>query len=321
MWSAPGNIFFSGEHAVVYGRPAIVASVGLRTRVEIKPKEDKLVVINSREFGTAKAELDGSKKDGEAALIPVLELVLDLIKDTKNGLEIHIESDIPVESGMSSSTAVSSAILGALNEFLGLGIKKEDYFDILHAFQVKVHGGKASGSEIFSSVFGGFNYLEKKNINGKERLTAVQLGDLPISVVIGDTKIKAPTKLTVGYHVPSMMDRYPSLVEYIFDSIADVTEKARKAIERKDIEKLGSLMDENQSLLDELGLSHPKLDDCIRTARRAGALGAKLSGGGWGGIMFAITYPDRLDAVADAIAKTGAKVIKTSIGVEGLRKE
>ncbi len=319
MWTAPGNIFFSGEHAVVYGRPAIVASVDLRTRVNVKQRDDNLIIVNSKDLGMAEMMINGENKQGEETLLPVLNLMDSLVtrSGARSGFEINIESDIPVASGMSSSTAVSSAILGALNEFLNLGIERSGYFDILHRFQTEVHGGKASGSEIYSSVFGGFNYLENKNGN----LVAENLGDFPISVVIADTRVKAPTKLTVGYHVPSLMDRYPEMVENAFDEIKGITIKIKKAIKDKNVEKLGALMDQNQGILEDLYLSHPKLDDCINEARKAGALGAKLSGGGWGGIMFALVREEDINDVASALEKTGARVIKTRIGVKGLRKE
>ncbi len=317
--SSPGNIFFAGEHAVVYGKPAIVASVERRTRVRVVPREDDMVIVNSRELGIAEMRVNGEGKRGPKELEVILDFIDSLITKSlmARGFEVYIESEIPIESGMSSSTAVFSAILEALNNYLELGIPREDYFSIIHPFQEIVHGGKASGSEIFSSVFGGFHWLEKR----EGKLVGEKIRELEIPVVIGNTMVRAPTKLTVGYHVPSLMDRYPELVNRAWEDIEAITREMRRAIEKEDLERLGGLMNENHRILRDLKLSHPKLEDCIEEALKAGALGAKLSGGGWGGIMFAICYPEDQEKIAEAVQKTRAEVIKTRIGGEGLRKE
>ncbi len=314
MASAPGNVFFSGEHAVVYGRPAIVASIEKRTYVEICPRDDDRVIVNSREFGIADMRVNGENKSGPKELEVILDFIDSLVtKSTREkGFEVKIWSEIPAESGMSSSTAVLSALLDALNDFLGLGISRDNYFQVIFPFQERIHGGKASGSEIYSSVFGGFHWLDRSNG------VVEKIAEFEIPVVIGDTLVRSPTKLTVGYHVPSLIDRYPEMVEDAWNQIAEITRKMRKALESRDLAKIGDLMNQNQEVLSSLGLSHPKLDDLISEALKAGAVGAKLSGSGWGGIMFAVCYPEDQKKVADAMKKTRARILVTSLGGPGL---
>ena len=320
--SAPGNIFFFGEFAVIYNKPCIIASVDRRTTVTANPRTDNKIIIESAAFGTATATLTDRLTGYETKapeLYPLLDFISDLVRKLKitQGLTLKITSDIPVNSGMSSSTAVFCSILKALSEISSKNIENKDYFDWIYPHQVKIHGGKASGSEIISSSVGGFNTVKKK----QDKITFDSLGKHNLSVVIADTKVSAPTAQTVGYHLPSMEARYPTMVKNIFNSIEKLTLDAKTAIQNNDLEELGQLMNENQAHLSKLGMSHPKLDDCISSSLAAGALGAKLSGGGWGGIMVALCHPKDQAQVMKALEETGADVIRTKIGTEGAKLE
>jgi len=115
------------------------------------------------------------------------------------------------------------------------------------------------------------------------------------------------------------MDKNLQLVKKSFDEIEAICNKGLLAINNKDITSLGELMNENQEVLYSLNLSHPKIDLACRKALEAGASGAKLSGKGQGGIMFALTNDKNQPRVAEAIKRAGLKIIETEIGVEGVR--
>jgi mevalonate kinase len=324
--SAPGNLFFFGEHAVVYGRPGIVTAVGRRTTVTARQRNDAFVHVNSDAFGKAVAKVKGGhlvQRGAPVELGILLELCERIVQRAKvgKGFEVHIKSDLPVKSGMSSSTAVLSAMLAAVTEVNGIHVDKRDYFDYLFPLQEMIHGGKASGSEIVSSALGGFNVVQKKE--KKRKISFRHLKELPLKVVIANTRVPSPTALTVGYHVPSLIERDAEFVWDSFDEIARIAREGEKAVNREDSERIGELMNQNQEVLRNLGLSHPKLEDCIEAALRAGALGAKLSGSGWGGVCFALTRraEEQQDAVAKAMTKTKAEIIKTEIGVKGVSVE
>ncbi|MCK5233577.1 MAG: mevalonate kinase [Candidatus Aenigmarchaeota archaeon] len=320
--SAPGNLFLFGEHAAVYGRPAICAAVGKRTEVLVSENNKVSVVIFSDAFG--KAEIPFAPDEKIRAEKKELENVALFVRHIRKkfgitkGFDLKIASEVPVNSGMSSSTAVFCSILGALSAFAGKSLDKKEYFDIIFPYQAKVHGGKASGSEIVSSTFGGFSYIKKLKDGIPPKIETKNIEGHKFYVVIANTKVDAPTSLTVGYHVPSLIKRDSKFVYGVFDKIAEVAEEAIPALKGKNVEALGELMNENQKLLSSLGLSHPKLDDCIKEALSAGALGAKLSGGGWGGIMFALCREKDVSAVKKAIASTGAETIETEIGACGI---
>lgn len=322
--SAPGNLYILGEPGVVYGYPSINASLERRTHTIAKRRKDKKIIVKSEAYGEALAQIQNgllNRHLKREELDPILELLDILIRKFKieGGFELKIRSEIPVESGMSSSSAVLCSVLRAVTKLFGKVIDREEYFDHLYPLQVRIHGGTASGSEIISSSIGGFNKIQKIEENENVRINWRYLGKPRLSIVIGNTMVKAPTYISIGRHLPSFKKRYPDLAKRCFGVIGRLVDLGEKAIQEGNVEELGRLMSKNQEFLSMLMLSHPKLDDCIQEALKAGALGAKLSGSGWGGIMFALVEEGDQEKVAQAIKITGAEIMITEVGVEGVR--
>jgi len=128
----------------------------------------------------------------------------------------------------------------------------------------------------------------------------------PFTIVIGDTGISAPTKESVG-DVRKLWEADKVRWESAFDKTAELSLTARRAIETGKWEALGELMNQNHALLQEMTVSSPELDQLVSAARTAGAMGAKLSGGGRGGNMIALVKPERAEEVASALISAGAK--------------
>ncbi|MCB0252000.1 MAG: mevalonate kinase, partial [Anaerolineae bacterium] len=127
--------------------------------------------------------------------------------------------------------------------------------------------------------------------------------------------VASPTKETVG-DVRKAWQQQPAQFEAIFNEIGAIAEQARRVIEQTGrLDQLGQLFDENQRLLAALGVSSPLLAKLIRAARQAGALGAKLSGGGRGGNIIALVEDTAAEEVRSALIQAGAKqVIVTQVG-------
>ena len=124
--------------------------------------------------------------------------------------------------------------------------------------------------------------------------------------MIGDTGISAPTRESVG-DVRKLWEADKAKWESAFDKVGSIVKEARAAIERGMTKELGKIMNENHTLLQEMTVSSPELDQLVSAARNAGALGAKLSGGGRGGNMIALIEDNRAQSIADALISAGAK--------------
>ncbi len=311
--SASGNIFLFGEHAVVYGKNAITAAIGLKTYCEIRKREDSLVNISSEGYGNFKLRIAELKNIWEYK--ERMDLIKDLVSTyyqkfkIEEGIDIKITSDIPKDSGgMSSSTAVLCSVLEALNKVFPK-IDKKDYYNFLIPFQRKIHGGTASGVELFSSTFGGYNLVKTAPISYKN------LGNLELPILIINTGIEAKTSETVPY-VRRGWEQDKESYKEIFEQIELLVEEGEKAIKNKDLVKLGNLMTENHNLLaKELGVSHPKLNKIVKIALENRAYGAKLSGGGKGGVAIVLYPEEKENQITKKLEKLNCKVYKTEIGV------
>jgi mevalonate kinase len=298
--SAPGKIILFGEHAVVYGRPAIAVPVRhVRAVAQVESVEDQpagMIWIESRLIGLS------TWIDSLAAEDPVrriVELSLDEVgASTSPALKITIHSTIPVAGGLGSGAAVSVAVARALSQHLGKPLP-DDRVSAL-AFEVeKIHHGHPSGID--------------NTVISFDRAVCYRLGQppepfsvaKPLSFLVGDTGLRSSTASVVG-GVRIRWERDRQTYEAIFDSIGLTVDRAREAIVQGDLQRLGPLMDHNQELLEAMGVSGPELQRLVWAARRAGARGAKLSGAGAGGNMIALVEDASADAVAAALREAGA---------------
>jgi len=309
--SAPGKIILFGEHAVVYGQPAIavpVTQVQARAAIFAQPAWSPGVVQIQAPQIDLEASLDELPSEHPLAyLIRRLVETLHLIQ--LPSCTIRISSTIPVASGLGSGAAVSVAVLRALSAFLGNPLSDPQVNDL--AFEVeKLHHGTPSGVD--NTVI---TYQQPVYYVRGSPIESLSVR-LAFMIVIADTGISSPTSLAVG-DVRKNYEQNPPLYSAIFADIGRLVESARGAIERGDLQALGRLMDENHAQLSRLGVSSPELDALVTIARDAGAMGAKLSGGGRGGNMIALIPADKAGGIVDTLERGGAvRTILTQ--VEGM---
>jgi mevalonate kinase len=305
--SAPGKVILFGEHAVVYGRPAIavpVMQVQATASIEPSPPGSGLTIVAS----DMKESIALSSAAVDEPLAAAARLTLDHLAAPIPDVAITIRSTIPIASGLGSGAAVSAALVRALASFSGSPLSVEEVSALVFEVE-KIHHGTPSGIDNTVIAHEQPVYFAPKHSSKKVRLTV----GAPFTLLIADTGKSSPTKRVVG-RVRQAWQRQKARYEVLFDQIGDIVDEARRAMEAGDIRELGSLMDENHDLLIELGVSSSKLDELVDAAHFAGALGAKLSGAGQGGNMIALVEEGFADEVMEELKEAGAtRVICTRV--------
>lgn len=307
---APGKIILFGEHAVVYGQPAIAIPV---TRVSAKAQvfpnfESDQRGIHIQAFDI---NLDADLEDlpTENPLATAVRLTLDELKPKRiPPLTLQLSSTIPIAAGMGSSAATSVAIIRALSAFLGKPLPPDVVSTLAYEVE-KIHHGNPSG--IDNNVIA---YQQPVYFRREHPIEFLKI-ERPTHWVIADTGETAPTRETVNA-VQKLLTSDPVGYGEIIQEIGGIVQTARLSLISGDLPKLGQLLDKNQHLLEALDVSSPKLETLINAARKSGAFGAKLSGGGRGGNMIALVSEDQLASVERTLIEAGAeKIITTMLAV------
>ncbi len=297
---APGKVILMGEHAVVYGQPALavpVFGVWARARVWATDEPGGHVVVEAPDIALPPTRVEDLEQ-GHPLRVAV-EQVVAHASPPPEGLHLQLTATVPMAAGLGSSAAVAVAVLRALAQALGLQVNPETLN--AWAYEVeKIHHGTPSGVDNTTVVYQQPVYFRKGH--PPRPLT---LGGT-FTLVIGDTGVPASTRETVA-RVRAGWQREPARYEGLFAAIGDLVEQAREALAQGDAPRLGALMDRNHALLQALGVSHPALERLVNAAREAGAWGAKLSGGGGGGNMIALVPPERAGHVQQALQEAGAR--------------
>jgi mevalonate kinase len=296
--SAPGKIILFGEHAVVYGRPALaVPVVQVHADVEVEASSRAGIWIEAPDVDLH-AELNTLPSDNPIAAVIHNFLFLWRVSPFPD-LEVRISSSIPVASGLGSGAAVTVALIRALASHFGHSISNEDVNAFAYEIE-KLHHGTPSGIDNTVITYASPVYFIKGN-----PIETFRVGQA-FTIVIGDTGIHAPTKESVG-DVRKLWEGNKPKWEGIFDQVGEIARTAREVIERGDTDRLGNLMNENHVLLQEMTVSSRELDVLVSAARQAGALGAKMSGGGRGGNMIALVSPELAGKVSASLQRAGAR--------------
>ena len=290
--SAPGKLILFGEHAVVFGEPALSTAINLRAEVFARPYEEWLA-------------------DGNAIDEPRYRYVKAAIAKAhvREPMWIEIRSMLPSGAGLGSSAAVTVATLPAIARAA---------FEVEHEVQ-----GRASPLDTSTATAGGAVLVLREprdqllwSIERDARRWFLHRAAIPeIEFVIGNTGISAATGPLVA-KVKERVDRDPKAAQMIRE-IGQITLDGLAALRRKDLTEAGRLMDRDHALLTQLGVGHPMLDRLIDAARPS-SYGAKLTGAGGGGSIVALT--DRPEKTADAIRAAGGKAFVVRPEPVGVKK-
>ena len=325
--SAPAKVILFGEHFVVYGSPAILAAINKRISVDARTiihDENKIVIRSDigvageyRNNGEFNALEGGSK--AKAVLDPLYGAIRQVLlmrnkkkKKENIGIEIGISSRVPPGIGLGSSAASCVATVAAVDSLFQKNPSRQKVCELAIESERLIHK-RTSGADCYVSTFGGLmQYFSKskrfKNIETKGSL----------SLVVASTGIKHSTSdLVAG--VKRFKDTNRILFESLSKQASDICLQACTAIESGKCDKIGELMNENQIILQQIGISHHKVRDIIDICSKAGAMGAKITGAGGGGAVIALAASKQESTkIASHVKAAGYQSFEVEIDYKGL---
>ena len=302
-----GKTIFIGDQFVLEEVPAIVAALPFSTVCEIERIDGDGWVLEDNRI-----EVPGYKDKKKDQQVVSINRVLEVmgIDAAKTPIRITYGGDLLAGSGVGASAAHCVSQARALNDAFGLGYTIEQINHVGWEGEFAYHG-VPSGVDNTASTYGGIlKYWVKDGEKHFEQLNIKQ----PVEGVLAASGITADTS-KLGGVTNAEKARHPALFEYRMAAIRDQVEELKEALEAADFARVGAVMTKNHETLIAMGLSHEKLVHLSDLALQNGALGAKLTGGGMGGYMFALTPGKELqEQVASAIEKEGYQVIRSVYG-------
>jgi len=329
---APGKVYLFGEHAVVYGEPAVPAAIERRATVSAEPRDDDHVRVEAEDLSLDgfTVEYSGGTGDRPDVDVPTslveaamgyVDAAVEQARDAADapdaGFDIAVESDIPLGAGLGSSAAVVVAGIDAATRALGEPLDRRELADRAYRAEYEVQDGQASRADTFCSTAGGAVRVEGDDCE------PIETPSLPLVVGFdggaGDTG-----ELVAG--VGALREEYGFAADAV-ESIGDLVRTGEALLADAEpggepspalLAELGKLMDFNHGLLSALGVSARSLDAMVWAARDAGAHGAKLTGAGGGGCVVAL---DGSDATETALSFTQGceEAFRAELATEGVR--
>lgn len=274
-----GKIILTGEHSVVHGTHAVAAPITLKMKAKVWD-HDKGVRLLIPRWGVEQTIEFGA--DHKYSIYKSLEMILDHLDLRDKGMNIEVFPEVPRAMGMGGSAALAVAIIRALSKHFELGLGDDDVRRLSFESEDIVHGG-ASGIDNTVSTYGNLIAFQKGTPPDMQTITLNE----SIPIVIGLSGVESMTSKMVK-QVREQAEKYPKWYKQIFNQMDELAIASKAAIELRDLDELGMIMNMNHGFLNILGVSCPEVEELVEIARQNGALGAKLTGGGGGGAMIAL---------------------------------
>jgi mevalonate kinase len=306
--SGYGKVILFGEHFVVHGVPGIVSAIDSSTDAIVTKAKSGLTIKDERK--TAK----GYSEEKRLQQIESIERMLIAMNlDSKIPLDIWIGGSLPGFSGLGASAASSVAIARAINEEFCLNLSTERINQIAYEAEI-AYAGNPSGIDNTAATYGGLMWFKKNPAGGQDLVEPLKI-QAPIEIVICSTGKVANTKAMVE-GVAERKKANPTKYTALFKQAENLAVAGRKALEAGKLAEVGELMNKNHEALQEIGVSSKELDHLVDVARKQGAIGAKLTGGGGGGCLVALTPGKALqEKVVNAFNAEGLEYLATKIGI------
>ncbi len=291
---APGKCILFGEHAVVYGYPALAAAIEMGSFCQIAPNSQEGISWNFSNFATSlKWSITDDIPDSSFAhfLYCLQKLAQDFSIEINN-LEITISSHLWSNSGLGSSASSASAFIKAINNYYSLELTLDQLNEYTLYMEGFIHG-TPSGLDNSTVNYGGVIHFQKGIVRNLDKFS-------PIPILIVDSGIAHDTKEAI-IRVKDLFTEDPNKITNIFENISSICEQGILAIKSDNLEILGALMNKNHKLLQELNLSTPKIEEIRWIGDQTGIFGSKITGAGLGGAIIAVGSPQSLDLFQDKL--------------------
>ena len=305
--SAPGKIILFGEHFVVYGVKAILCSINKRVTVTAEKISDKKIVINS-EIGNLILEPNKSISEINSPLKPFYYLGNKVIKNQDTGIQIKIDSEIPLGVGLGSSSACCVAGAAAIFKLFG-DISKEEILELAIEAERTIFEN-TSGADCTVCVYGGIMEYDKKQ--GFKKIE-----DEPnFQLVIANSNIEHSTESMVS-EVKAFTIKNKEEFSKLLNQELELVEDVLKLLKENNTIELGEKINQNQEYLETIGISNNQLREMIEIGQKT-SFGAKITGSGGGGCIFAITDESNLEDTLKEFKDNNFECFSVEIDFEGL---
>lgn len=337
--SAPGKVHFIGEHAVVYGKPAILASIGLRTKVKAD-KYDKVRYKDNRfdekaeEWSLDEVESETQKvkdlwskcnesKDFSPLFdyiksnryVPYRKAIIGILLERlgiDDGVSVEINSNIPISSGLGSSASMHVALAKAVAGAYGKDLTTEEANNHAYALEQIIHG-TPSGGDNSACSFGGLIWFRKAQPKNEIISLREEIPHKLENFVL--VNVGTPEKST-GELVQQVRDLEENFRNERVENLRKLTEEMRIVLRKNNTKRMKDIMNEAQLNLKELTVSAPKIDELCNAVKSIGGA-AKLSGAGGGGNV--LCWHEDLEKLKETIRNLSLVPIETELSVEGVR--
>lgn len=295
---ASGKIILLGEHAVVYGRPALAAPIPLAVEARVVDSADTVLLIPRWGIEQRVPPMT----ENPQGLTGILALLLERLDLASRSLTIEAFPNVPRAMGLGGSSALAVAVIRALSDHFKLDLSNESVNELAFECEKAAHG-TPSGVDNTIATYGSTLLFENTGVPSFQEVRPAR----SVSIAVGISGKESLTATTVA-QVRLAWERQPERYERIFDQIGDLTRAGTEALRDGAYQELGELMNLCQGYLNALQVSTPELEELIHIARTCGAVGAKLTGGGGGGSVIALC-PDGATDVVEAMQNSGFEAL------------
>ena len=305
--SAPGKVILFGEHFVVYGVKAILCSIDKRVTVTAEKTNERKISINSK-IGKLDLEPDKSIFEINSPLKPFYYLANKAIKNENSGIHIEIDSEIPLGAGLGSSSACCVAGSAAIFKLFG-EISKEKILEYAIEAERTIFEN-TSGADCTVCTYGGIMEYDKNN--GFKKIE-----DEPnFQLVIANSNIEHSTQSMVS-NVKEFQNKNKEKFSELSELESKLVEDVLKLVKENKIDEIGEKINQNQKYLETIGISNNELTKMIKIGQDS-AFGAKITGSGGGGCIFALTNESNLEKVLKKFKDSNYECFSSKIDFKGL---